>query len=1375
MRRRAIPIFRAALLFHLLAGAILIATVGLGTTTQVRRVVEDYQDRLIDSRVQYVQHAIGAFLMHNFSELQGHAAFPFLIEGLAAPQRDQRVAFREFLNELSLLGYTPQFVLLSRSGAVAHATREWPRFDYSQDESIRRILQGMADSAFSLNFFQDDAYWRIAVPVYSLVGVEGVLLTELPFSALEDEGGLTDLAQGVSLRLVKDGTVLAQYGPPGEGQPRVEVLENIPSVQLQFFWDKAALLHERNILVARIVVGPVIVIMGVLALVLFLVRRVFTSPLREFRVVAHSVAEGGNEVLVPERQITEELAVLARDFNTMTARVAAREDALQRTRDVLEVRVRERTRELHSALESVSERESVVRAMNDAALDAMVMIDAKGVILFWNKAAEELFGYTTEEALGRDVHEIIAPADARAEARAGMEQFAHSGTGRVVGSVLEFEAIRKDGSRFLVERAVASFEHQGEWYAIGSIRDASMRRETEEELRRLSLVARQTDNAVIITNSQGRVEWVNEAFTRMTGYTIEDMAGKKPGSVLQGPETNEDTVRFMSQRLKKRKGFKTELINYTKTGQRIWLAIEVTPVRNAEGAVTHFIAVESDVTERKAMEAELVRSKLEADAANAAKGDFLARMSHEIRTPLNAVIGLGHLLRKSDLSGTQADYVEKISVAAQSLLGVINDILDFSRIESGRLEIETVPFSVRTMVKNVVSIMGLLAEEKGLELRVRVAEDVPEWLEGDPLRLRQIVTNFLSNAIKFTERGEVRLSVGLVHTTSSHAVVEFVVADTGIGMSKEQQRRLFTAFWQAEASTSRRFGGSGLGLVISKHLAELMDGTITVESAVDEGSTFTFTVRLPINETQEQHIGDEALEGKRVLVVDNSETSRELLLAVVQNLHMAPMVADSGASCLASLRQAAEQGQPVDVVVMTWRMPGMDGVETARAIAGDATISPKPGIVLMTAFGKENLKKYSAGVAIDAIVDKPVDPEELAEALREVFAPGVGLGTQVQAPPPSPRDTQAPLEGIHLLVVEDNSINQQVAQEILQDMGAEVTLAANGKLALEELEKQTFDGVLMDIQMPVMDGYEAARHILEDTRFSELPIVAMTAHAMAGDRKTSLDAGMNEHVTKPIDPSVLLEVLERILLGKESTGKAGDSRGAAPAPSVAAQEARPEERPALPNLVGVDVVKALGALGGKVGLLRSLLMQFGEQYAFAHEEVRRLLEAGDAEQARVYAHTMKGVSANLGMDSLSAVSKELEAAIVASGTDVAQDLMERFERELFAVVQSLHVLENTPEAGNAPQSAAERLDDAAIRATLRELNREVSSRSFTAGRVAARLVSALGDQTGAQDAEAIVTALKAFDYVRAAEVLAALAQRLDVPLVDEDDDAPEEP
>jgi PAS domain S-box-containing protein len=774
---------------------------------------------------------------------------------------------------------------------------------------------------------------------------------------------------------------------------------------------------------------------------------------------------------------------------------------------------------------------------------SVVITDTRGNINYVNPKFTRTTGYSLQEVMGQNPRVLksgeTTPADYQ-------ELWDTITSGREWRGI--FHNKKKNGELYWESASISPIkdEHGVITDFIAVKEDITAMKYAQDELAKLSLVASKTDNAVIITNNQGLIEWVNDGFTRMTGYTLSEILGKKPGPILQGPLTNPETVKRISDKLKKKEPFTEEILNYYKNGETKWISMDITPIRNDQGEVVKFISLQRDITQRKETEEALRQAKAQAESANQAKSEFLANMSHEIRTPMNAIIGIADLLWDSDLTPEQRQYVQISRSAGENLLLLINDILDLSKVEAGQLALEHISFDLFGIIEKTCEVMAVRTHSRNLELACRISPDTPQYIKGDPTRLRQVITNLLCNAIKFTEKGEIVLMVlptGKEISSQSPQYLQFSVRDTGIGIPAEKLSTIFEKFTQADSSITRKYAGTGLGLAISRQLTELMGGKIWVESKPQEGSTFFFTIPLeiaPPEEKQEATVTapEISLQGWKILVVDDNTTNRLILRETLTQWGCKIVEAPGGAAGLAELIRAKNEGAPFQIALLDCRMPEMDGFTLAQEIRNNPDFSSL-SIIMLTSENRSSDLTRAKDMNFEAYLIKPVKRQALKESLQAIAGKKkVPLKQQTAS-------AGEPLPEIHplnILLVEDTEDNRFLILAYLKNTPYRVDTAENGKVALEKFLANTYDLILMDMQMPVMDGYTATREIRSHEQKEgrkSTPIIALTAYALKEELQKSITAGCDAHLTKPIKKQLLLEAIQKyaasgIVPGKSS-------------------------------------------------------------------------------------------------------------------------------------------------------------------------------------------------------------------------------------------------
>ena len=958
-----------------------------------------------------------------------------------------------------------------------------------------------------------------------------------------------------------------------------------------------------------------------------------------------------------------------------------------------------------------------------------------------NRALHEMLGYSGEELSRLGQWDEIVP---REEREPCAQRYAELVEGKREKDEYEQHFVCRDGHMLLGNSRFQLLRDSGgkPQYVVALTEDITEHRRATEALTANEKLFRTVfENAQVgigIYNIQTGEHISNKSMHEILGCSQEELSQIEQWDRIIHPDERESGAQRYLELIKgehDQDEWEQRFIQHD--GQIVIANGRFRLVRDGGGKPQYIFSFNEDITRRKRAEAELVKAKESAEAATKSKSEFLANMSHEIRTPMNAILGMTHLALKTDLTPKQRDYLTRTKAAAQSLLGIINDILDFSKIEAGKLDLEYTEFHLDHVLENLTSIVSQRAQDKSLEFLVAAQQDLPPVLIGDPLRLGQVLINLVNNAVKFTEQGEIVVTVKLEESVSDRVKLKFAVRDSGIGMTPDQTARLFQAFSQADSSTTRKYGGTGLGLSISKRLVEMMGGNIWVESQHGSGSTFCFTgwfgVGAALKGARSLVPG---LAGLRVLVVDDNPSAREILADMLAQFAIRTECVCSGNDALRELI-AADSQDPYGLVLMDWQMPGMDGLETSRVIKRGSGLSNVPKIVIITAFGRDELRLQAEVTAIEGLLQKPISASVLLDTLMSLFSTA-GIEKAAPTTVQKNEDTSPLASGVRVLLVEDNEVNQQVATELLESEGANVTIASHGaeavKLLTQDVPPPPFDVVLMDLQMPEMDGFTATRILRAKPHLQQLPIIAMTAHAMAEEVQRCLDAGMNDHVGKPIDPGTFFATIARWTRAH---------RGEVLEVPVRAPSAEGEI--ILPQIGGVDVAAGLQRVARNKRLYRDLLTRFAVKQEPAAVRISQALEAGDREQAQRLAHSLKGVAGNLGINQIFVLAGTLESAIRESHA-ATKGLIEELTSALDCQIRIIRAAWLADSVGGGKRFDARPAERGEALAAIARLRERLEASAADAPRVFVEVAEILHGTVAATRLDTLGASVRAFDF-----------------------------
>ncbi len=878
---------------------------------------------------------------------------------------------------------------------------------------------------------------------------------------------------------------------------------------------------------------------------------------------------------------------------------------------------------------------------------AIAVLDRDGRIRGTNPQFTALFGYDGAEAVGRDLNDLVVPRSEQAKA-SRLDQRARRGETVAV----EAERRRKDGTLVAVRVSAGVVKGSGDGDVLVMYENIGDRRRAEDTLTQLASIVQSSEDAIIGQTLDGTIATWNAAAQRLFGYAPGEIQGR-PIAQLTPPDRADELTMILDRIRRGEHVDHFETVRLRKDGTPIPVSLSVSLTRDATGRIRGFSIIARDVREQVATREALREARDVAQRLAQTRSAFLANMSHEIRTPMNAVLGLTELLLDTELAPEQRHSLTLVQSSAETLLTLLNDILDFSKIEAEHLQLELIAFDLPHLLESTMSLLAVRARERRLELVADVATDVPSIVRGDPTRLRQILTNLISNAIKFTHQGEVVVSATRLDAADGRATIRLAVRDTGIGIPVDKLGTIFEEFSQADASMTRKYGGTGLGLAIARRLVRLMGGDLTVASEVDQGTEFSFTVAFETDSTPAPPGPTERapLTGRRALVVDDNATNRRIVVEILAAVGMPVAEAVDGATALEALRRARREGAPYELAVIDAQMPGLDGFQLAAAVRDDAAIA-ETRLVMLTSAGQRGDGQRCRELGIRGYLPKPTSRSDLLET----------IGTVLATPAPTPEETFVTRHSIaesrrrlQVLVAEDNPVNQEVAATMLRKRGHDIDVANNGREAVDAAGRKRYDVILMDVQMPDMDGFEATHAIRATEAGRTLPIIALTAHALSGERERCLAHGMSGYLTKPFKAHELFAAVE----GWAATRPAPNE----PTPAVAA--------PSLPVPVDLDAfrheMRAAGAEEAVDPVLDTFLQSAPDRVA----ALTTALAAGAGPDIERAAHAFKSASATIGAKVLAALLQQLEIAGKAGDVTGARRVGDGLVRESEAVIAYL--------------------------------------------------------------------------------------------------------
>lgn len=886
---------------------------------------------------------------------------------------------------------------------------------------------------------------------------------------------------------------------------------------------------------------------------------------------------------------------------------------------------------------------------------SVVMTDDEGCIEFVNPAYCEVSGYTEKEVDGKK-HNIFKPE--RTTKDQNNKLWADIREGKNWKG--EFRNARKNGEPYWTRVTIAPVRNRAKEiknYLVIS-EDITQWKETEIALDQFKTTLDRTKDCIFMFCPDTLAFfYANQGAVEQLGYSNDELLKMTPLDLI--PEYDEDHfVEILVTPLLngEKPSITFESWHQHKSGQLIPVEIFLQYIA-PEGEPARFLAIVNDISKRKYIENQMIDAREDAEAANQAKSNFLAAMSHEIRTPMNAIIGMSYLARQTKLTAKQQNFLNKIDGAAHTLMGIINNILDFSKVEAGKIELENIDFNLQDVIDNVCNLTSIQIQEKGLELILDVSPDLPISLVGDSLRLGQVLINLVNNACKFTETGSITLKIVCIAHEDNHVLLEFSVQDTGIGMKTAEQENLFESFRQADNSTTRKYGGSGLGLVICKNLVELMNGKISVASCFGEGSIFSFTARFGAQENLDGKQPFESIleaENLHVLVIDDDQAVCHVIQMYLAHFGCKVMIASSSKEATRLLETASPQDKMIDLVFLDCNMPSLSGGDAVRMILKNKELSPNLPIIMTTSFPYDTVKQGPAIVGIQFFLNKPITPTLLLDAIMEALGQGIPERIRLLLQSRQTQYVVKGLRGAKILLVEDNAVNQELTATLLNDVGILPTVVENGQLALDILAKERFDGVLMDLDMPVMDGYTATRKIREQACFKDLPIIAITANVMNNEREKVLKVGMNDYISEPINVRSMFLILSRWITPSEPV-------------DIIVEDILPEMAAdnSFPILPGIDTQIGLATVQSNQMLYYRILAKFRDEQAEFVRLFNHHYEHDEHDEAQWITHVLKGLASNIGAQKLQQAAAALELTC-KKGAD-AEEITKRLQHVAFAL------------------------------------------------------------------------------------------------------------